>query len=351
MFPFADFDVKVPSEPGTNSFTIQLENKSIAATSFKWFFGDGSAVTGNVSSYSYPKPGSYLVTLQAYDANGSWSERAVEIKIAAAPVVAGIVSFRIVEETATKIVADVNYFYTGSQGDSNIFLSMRMATDGTVSPYYGHSAGAVTKGTNNTTRCSLLILNKAPKDYKTNQLDFGFYIGGKDYIHREFKPYNKIWNQPAANIIEDCIPFNPDNVTAVPYGNQGQYRILDGNMAMLVCPNKAEAVRIVEIIKYYRLNKQCFVGRPDPSFTYWLSGANAPTGALSGEDCISFNPANIEVKQIGGRWKIVEGSHWMFDFAENETEARNTFAIIKKYNFNKTCFVGRPDPSMAYLKK
>ena len=39
------------------------------------------------------------------------------------------------------------------------------------------------------------------------------------------------------------------------------------------------------------------------------------------EDCIPFNPATIEVKEIDGRWKIVDGSHWMFDFGSNKAEA------------------------------
>jgi len=28
------------------------------------------------------------------------------------------------------------------------------------------------------------------------------------------------------------------------------------------------------------------------------------------EDCVSFNPQRAEVKQINGRWKIVEGGGW-----------------------------------------
>ena len=69
------------------------------------------------------------------------------------------------------------------------------------------------------------------------------------------------------------------------------------------------------------------------------------------EDCVQFNPNTIEVKQIGGRWKIVDGSHWMFDFENKEDEARLAFAIIKKYGFTRSCFVGRPGPSFQYMRK
>jgi len=93
------------------------------------------------------------------------------------------------------------------------------------------------------------------------------------------------------------------------------------------------------------------VGRPDPSFTYLLVGQNAPSGPMSGEDCVSFNPATTEVKQVNGRWKIVDGSHWMFDFGSNRAEAEQALKVIKKYGFRYSCFVGRPDPSFTYMRR
>jgi hypothetical protein len=69
------------------------------------------------------------------------------------------------------------------------------------------------------------------------------------------------------------------------------------------------------------------------------------------EDCVRFNPNTIEVKRINGRWKIVDGSHFMFDFGNSAAEAKQAFAIIKKYGFAKSCFVGRPDPSFEYLRR
>ena len=114
---------------------------------------------------------------------------------------------------------------------------------------------------------------------------------------------------------------------------------------------KSEAERSLNIIKHYHMNQSCFVGRPHPSFSYFLVSGSSPVGAFSGEDCVSFNPATIEVKNMGGRWKIVDGTHWLFDFGAKESEARQAFAIIKKYGFTSSCFVGRPQPSFKYLRK
>ena len=64
-----------------------------------------------------------------------------------------------------------------------------------------------------------------------------------------------------------------------------------------------------------------------------------------------FDPSKIAVRRIGGRWKIVEGDHWIMDFDDKEDEARIAYEIIKKYSFGHICFVGRPDPSMTYFRR
>ncbi|MEJ2422548.1 MAG: hypothetical protein P8018_12755 [Acidobacteriota bacterium] len=149
---------------------------------------------------------------------------------------------------------------------------------------------------------------------------------------------------------EDCVSFNPATTTVKQIN--GHWKIVDGSHWMFdFGSNQAEARKALSIIKHYRMNRSCFVGRPNPSFKYMLVNGHAPTGAMSGEDCVSFNPATIQVKKINGSWKIVDGSHWMFDFGSNEAEARQACAIIKKYGFTRSCFVGRPGPSFEYLRK
>ena len=149
---------------------------------------------------------------------------------------------------------------------------------------------------------------------------------------------------------EDCVSFNPDTAEVKQIG--GRWKIVDGSHWLFdFGDKKSEAERSLNIIKHYHMNQSCFVGRPHPSFSYFLVSGSSPVGAFSGEDCVSFNPATIEVKNIGGRWKIVDGTHWLFDFGAKESEARQAFAIIKKYGFTSSCFVGRPQPSFKYLRK
>lgn len=149
---------------------------------------------------------------------------------------------------------------------------------------------------------------------------------------------------------EDCIAFDYRKAEVKKIGNR--WKIVVGNMWLLDFGNSEEEARqSLRIIQHYQMSKQCFVGRPDPSMEYYLVGNNAPVGACVGEDCIGFNPAAITVKRVGGRWKIVEGEHWILDFGNKEDEAKSAFDIIQKYGFNKICFVGRPGPSMSYFRR
>ncbi|MDD4023018.1 MAG: hypothetical protein PHE57_02760 [Synergistales bacterium] len=149
---------------------------------------------------------------------------------------------------------------------------------------------------------------------------------------------------------EDCLSLSPSNVQVKNIG--GRWKIVDGDHWILDFGNKKpEADKALNIIWSDGLDKACYVGRPDPSMTYWTAGGQAPSGSLSGEDCIGFNPGTIEVKNVDGRWKIVDGSHWVLDFASSREEAETALRIIKHYGFRYICFVGRPDPSMTYFRK
>jgi hypothetical protein len=67
------------------------------------------------------------------------------------------------------------------------------------------------------------------------------------------------------------------------------------------------------------------------------------------EDCIRFNPSTTSVAEFNGRWKVIDGAHWMFDFGSAEDVARQALQIIAHYQMNESCFVGRPHPSFRYL--
>jgi hypothetical protein len=151
-------------------------------------------------------------------------------------------------------------------------------------------------------------------------------------------------------LTEDCIPFNPATTTVKNIHNS--WKIVDGDHWMFDFKNnKTAADKSLEVIKSYKMNRSCFVGRPDPSFTYLLVGNNSPVGDMKGQDCLAFNPATIEVKQIRGSWKIIGNNMLMYDFGNKKDEADMALKMIKKYGFTKQCFVARPNPPFQYLHK
>ncbi len=66
-------------------------------------------------------------------------------------------------------------------------------------------------------------------------------------------------------------------------------------------------------------------------------------------DCIGFNNRNLRVKKIKGRWKIVDGHSWLFDFGSKRDEAERALRIIRHYRMDSVCYAGRPNPGMTYL--
>lgn len=68
---------------------------------------------------------------------------------------------------------------------------------------------------------------------------------------------------------EDCISFNRNNLSVEQVGSQ--WRLSDGRSSMKMFPNNSEAQQALDAINRHRFNRQCYVGRPGPSFTYWLA--------------------------------------------------------------------------------
>jgi hypothetical protein len=148
----------------------------------------------------------------------------------------------------------------------------------------------------------------------------------------------------------DFIPFDPQRAKVIQVG--GRWKIdIDGMSLLDFAASQSEANQALAIIRHYGLNMQCFVGRPDPSMAFYLTNGQAPVGPFTGEDAIGFDPANIEVRQVTGRWKVVEGDHWLLDFGSAQNEARQAPSYILRYQFRFMCFVGRPAPSMTYFRR
>lgn len=147
----------------------------------------------------------------------------------------------------------------------------------------------------------------------------------------------------------DFIPFNPHRAQVIQAG--GRWKVEVDGMWLLDFADQAEAEQALGVIHHYGFNMQCFVGRPHPSMEFYLVDGQAPQGSMPGEDCVAFDPDNLEVIQVAGSWKVVEGDHWLLDFGAAQNEARQALSYILRYGFRFICFVGRPDPSLTYFRR
>jgi len=152
-----------------------------------------------------------------------------------------------------------------------------------------------------------------------------------------------------ATLEEDCISHSLAGLELVER-RAGWFIIDGGHSIMHFGNNEAEAKTAFNILRHYKANQVCYVGRPVPSMTYILSNGRSPVGPMTGEDCIRHDLERIRVQKRGSNWRLMENGHSMMQFP-NEQEAKTAEFIIKKYNFTHHCFVGRPDPSMEYFRR
>lgn len=69
---------------------------------------------------------------------------------------------------------------------------------------------------------------------------------------------------------DDCVNLNPDTAHAAFQG--GAWKIVNGAQWVLDFGNNhAAALQAETVIHTYRLNRQCFVARPDAPMQYWLA--------------------------------------------------------------------------------
>ena len=154
----------------------------------------------------------------------------------------------------------------------------------------------------------------------------------------------------AEKLTEDCFPFDPARVEVAYAGRR--WLVVSGTQPLLDCSSRSDvAKRATEIIRYYKLDKQCFVGRPPAAMMYFSVHGQAPQGPFPDEDATAFNPANVTAVNLDGSWMVVDGPLPLLDFGPMEAQARTAVEIIETYGFTHLCFVGRPNAPMMYFRK
>lgn len=147
----------------------------------------------------------------------------------------------------------------------------------------------------------------------------------------------------------DTLDFNPAGVEAREI--DGRWFVMAGDVTLLGFEEDAEgARRAVGVIRFYRMNQQCSIGRPVPLLQYYLVNGQPPNGPMPGETAVALDPARLDVAEVDNRWLLVQGNVWLLDFGPAEAEARAALAVIRNAGFTHLCFVGQPRASMLYFR-
>ena len=154
------------------------------------------------------------------------------------------------------------------------------------------------------------------------------------------------WGSPLSD--PDCIDLDPENIEIEQNGDL--YQIVDGNSLLLSFSSFDHAKKARDVIQYFGLTEYCFVGRPNPPFVYWLVDGAPPEKDANvpfDQDCLEYDPDNMEIQQDGEKWIVVESNSILLSFDDYDN-AQKSLEVIQYYGFTQHCFVGRPDPGMSY---
>lgn len=77
------------------------------------------------------------------------------------------------------------------------------------------------------------------------------------------------------------------------------------------------------------------------------AGYVVPLPPMEGK-CLDFEPERLSVRQLEGRFQIMQDDWWLFDFGTREVDAYSALKVIQQYGMNQSCFVGEP-PAFRYL--
>jgi hypothetical protein len=175
---------------------------------------------------------------------------------------------------------------------------------------------------------------------------------------RWHKYIDSVWKDWVATKPEDKIAFNPANVKAELVG--GRWKVTDGPMWMLdFGSSKARAQKAAKVIKHYKVNEQCFVGRPSaPGKTllqYYLKSGAAPVGPFTGEVGSAFTLPTLTILQFAGNWQIMDMDpstpiSSVLNFGAQKADAWRSFELIHKYGFTRRCRVGALQQMMYFRK-
>ena len=149
---------------------------------------------------------------------------------------------------------------------------------------------------------------------------------------------------PVEPSAEDCVSFDPANLTVEPAGDA--WRLMDGGHAMKLFDTQLDAEDGLKVARNW--TRSCFIGRDNDRedryryiVHYWQEPSGLPLGlAPSSFDCVSYDPKNLEVSPAvtgDDLWVLRDGGLVITTLASQADAER---ARIVAGGFSQKCVIG-----------
>lgn len=156
-------------------------------------------------------------------------------------------------------------------------------------------------------------------------------------------PHHVAEPQPARDEDEDCVKVYPPDVIATP---TARGTVVKDFLHTLINfeADKLAAAKTVQVIRQYRFDEMCGIGRGKAKFSYWRVAGQFPKTAIAGADCVEIQPDAITAQ--GG--KVLAGSRVIADFDGDSASAVKAVQLLRSNKVNRQCFAARPNEKMVY---
>jgi hypothetical protein len=146
----------------------------------------------------------------------------------------------------------------------------------------------------------------------------------------------------------DRVPFDWRQVRL--QHENGDWKLLIGGYALATFGgNEPEARQALAAMQFYRFTEQCLIGKPKPTFSYFLIAGQAPRGLMFGVPTTPFRSEEVVVKQINGSWVLHDGQQVLLDFGDKADEAQQALQAIQRFHVDHLCRVGNKERGMTFF--
>ncbi len=161
----------------------------------------------------------------------------------------------------------------------------------------------------------------------------------------------------AAPAPEDCVSYNPANLTVAALGDA--WILKDGGHSLELFDTKSDADNALKVARNWKQN--CFIGRDNDKpdryryiINYFKTPSGLPLGLAPTLDCVTYNPAQLALYSgvahpadpTQDEWALYSGPIPLL-FLASEPDALRAKIVAEEHT--KRCLIGhgndRPDPA------